>query len=263
MSAEYKTETMDDLLAIMRRLRAPDGCPWDREQTHKSLKKSLMEECAELMDAIEAEDDCGMREEMGDLLMNIALQAVIAEERGAFTFHDVVHEIAEKMIRRHPHVFGSEHVDSSSEVLGLWERVKKEEKKDRKSVLDGIAYHCPALLQAEKIQKRVSKYGFDWSDQRQIVDKIQEELDEVKATLASGDDVHTDEELGDLLFATANLSRFRKRASAEELLASANRKFADRFRYIETHLAAQGKTLEESSLVEMDALWNEAKKAGL
>ena len=256
MSAEYKTETMDDLLAIMRRLRAPDGCPWDREQTHKSLKKSLMEECAELMDAIEAEDDCGMREEMGDLLMNIALQ-----ERGAFTFHDVVHEIAEKMIRRHPHVFGSEHVDSSSEVLGLWERVKKEEKKDRKSVLDGIAYHCPALLQAEKIQKRVSKYGFDWSEQRQIVDKIQEELDEVKAALASGDEAHTDEELGDLLFATANLSRFRKRASAEELLASANRKFADRFRYIETHLAAQGKTLEESSLVEMDALWNEAKKS--
>ena len=236
-----KTETMDDLLSIMRRLRAPDGCPWDREQTHKSLKKSLMEECAELMDAIEAEDDCGMREEMGDLLMNIA----------------------EKMIRRHPHVFGSEHVDSSSEVVGLWEKVKKEEKKDRNSVLDGIAYHCPALLQAEKIQKRVSKYGFDWSDRRRIVDKIQEELDEVKAALASGDEAHTDEELGDLLFATANLTRFRKRASAEELLARANRKFADRFRYIETHLAAQGKTLEESSLAEMDALWNEAKKAGL
>ena len=243
-----KTETMDDLLSIMRRLRAPDGCPWDREQTHKSLKKSLMEECAELMDAIEAEDDCGMREEMGDLLMNIALQAVIAEERGAFTFRDVVHDIAEKMIRRHPHVFGSEHVDSSSEVVGLWEKVKKEEKKDRNSVLDGIAYHCPALLQAEKIQKRVSKYGFDWSDRRRIVDKIQEELDEVKAALASGDETHT---------------RFRKRASAEELLARANRKFADRFRYIETHLAAQGKTLEESSLAEMDALWNEAKKAGL
>lgn len=258
-----KTETMDDLLSIMRRLRAPDGCPWDREQTHKSLKKSLMEECAELMDAIEAEDDCGMREEMGDLLMNIALQAVIAEERGAFTFRDVVHDIAEKMIRRHSHVFGSEHVDSSSEVVGLWEKVKKEEKKDRNSVLDGIAYHCPALLQAEKIQKRVSKYGFDWSDRHRIVDKIQEELDEVKAALASGDEAHTDEELGDLLFATANLTRFRKRASAEELLARANRKFADRFRYIETHLAAQGKTLEESSLAEMDALWNEAKKAGL
>ena len=126
-----KTETMDDLLSIMRRLRAPDGCPWDREQTHKSLKKSLMEECAELMDAIEAEDDCGMREEMGDLLMNIALQAVIAEERGAFTFRDVVHDIAEKMIRRHPRVFGGEIPEVENEK-DLWEAIKKQEREEKK-----------------------------------------------------------------------------------------------------------------------------------
>lgn len=260
MNTEYKTETMDDLLTVMRRLRSPDGCPWDREQTHKSLKKCFMEECAELMDAIDAGDDHEMCEELGDILMNIVMQSLIAEERGSFTFRDVVRAITEKMIRRHPHVFGEESVRNSTEVLGLWERVKKQEKQDRKSVLDGIAYHCPALLQAEKLQKRVSKYGFDWSEQSQIVGKIQEELDEVKAALASGEEPHVDEEIGDLLFAVSNLSRFRKRASGEELLAQANRKFADRFRYIERRLSEQGKSLENSSLAEMDELWNEAKK---
>lgn len=250
---------MRKLEEIMKKLRSPEGCPWDREQTHKSLKKCLMEECAELMDSIDAEDDHEMCEELGDVLMNVVLHSVMAEERGAFTFGDVVDGISEKMIRRHPHVFGEESVRNSTEVLGLWERVKKQEKADRKSILDGIAYHCPALLQAEKIQKRVSKYGFDWSCEAQIVEKIQEELDELKAALASGDSEHADEELGDLLFAVANLSRFRKRSSGEELLAAANRKFATRFRYIETALAKRGKTLSDSSLPEMEALWEEAK----
>ncbi len=256
-------EKMEKLIGIMKKLRSPEGCPWDREQTHKSLKKCLMEECAELMDAIDEENEHEMCEELGDILMNVVLHSVMAEERGSFTFADVVDGISEKMIRRHPHVFGDESVRNSTEVLGLWDRVKKLEKSDRKSVLDGIAYHCPALLQAEKLQKKVAKYGFDWSNERQIVDKIQEELDEVKAALASGDQSHIDEEIGDLLFATTNLSRFRRRSSAEELLAAANRKFATRFRYIEKRLAEQGKNLEESSLEEMDALWNEAKtKAG-
>ena len=252
-------EKVEKLEEIMKKLRSPEGCPWDREQTHKSLKKCLMEECGELMDAIDAEDDPEMCEELGDVLMNVVLHSVMAEERGAFTFGDVVDGISDKMIRRHPHVFGDESVRNSTEVLGLWERVKKEEKSDRKSILDGIAYHCPALLQAEKIQKKVSKYGFDWSDESQIVDKIQEELDEVRSALASGDSAHVDEELGDLLFAVANLSRFRKRASAEELLASANRKFSTRFRYIEKSLQDRGKSLSESSLPEMESLWEEAK----
>jgi mazG family protein len=260
MNTEFGTETMEDLLAVMRKLRSPEGCPWDREQTHSSLKKCFMEECAELMDAIDAEDDREMCEELGDLLMNIVMQCLIAEERGCFSFRDVVHAITEKMIRRHPHVFGSESVGSSSEVLGVWERVKKQEKQERKSVLDGIAYHCPSLLQAEKLQKRVSRYGFDWTEQRQILDKIQEELDEVRSALNSSDEEHTDEEIGDLLFAVANLSRFRKRASGEELLARANRKFGTRFRYIERRLSERGRTLEESSLDEMESLWNEAKK---
>lgn len=252
-------EKMEKLVGIMKKLRSPEGCPWDREQTHKSLKKCLMEECAELMDAIDVENEHEMCEELGDILMNVVLHSVMAEERGSFTFADVVDGICEKMIRRHPHVFGDESVRNSTEVLGLWDRVKKLEKSDRKSVLDGIAYHCPALLQAEKLQKKVAKYGFDWSNERQIVAKIQEELNEVKAAMDSGDQTHIDEEIGDLLFATTNLSRFRKRSSAEELLAAANRKFATRFRYIEKCLAERGRSLEESTLAEMDALWEEAK----
>jgi len=251
-------EKIEKLVGIMKKLRSPEGCPWDREQTHSSLKKCLMEECGELMDAVDAKDDHEMCEELGDILMNVILHANMAEERGAFTFADVTDTITEKMIRRHPHVFGDESVRCSTDVIGLWDRIKKEEKKERKSVLDGIAYHCPALLQAEKMQKKAAKYGFDWNDQKQILNKIQEELDEVREAMAEDDDTHTDEEIGDLLFAVANLSRFRKRASGEELLAAASRKFASRFRHIEAGLAKQGKTLENATLEEMDALWDEA-----
>lgn len=255
---------MQKLVEIMKALRAPDGCPWDREQTHKSLKRCSMEECAELMDAIEDEDDAGMREELGDLLMHVVLHSVIAEERGKFTFDDVVKEISAKMIRRHPHVFGEEKVKDASEVLVLWEEVKKKEHmNDRKSLMDGIPYHCPALLQAEKMQKKAAKVGFDWSDQKQIMEKIEEEFQEVKDAMAEQDDEHIDEELGDLLFAITNLVRFRKRSSAEDLLAVANRKFIRRFRYIEEQLSKQGKSVETASLEEMDSLWNEAKQKGI
>ncbi len=253
---------IEKLLGVMRTLRSPDGCPWDRAQTHKSLKMCTMEECAELLDAIEESNDAEMCEELGDILMHITLHSVIAEERGAFTFSDVVKGITEKMIRRHPHVFGTEtKLHNASEVLGVWEKVKKIEKGDtRKSLMDGIPHHCPALLQAEKFQKRAAKVGFDWTDQKQIVDKIGEELGELREAMNSGDDAHIDEELGDLLFAAANLSRFRKRRSAEELLADASRKFETRFRYIESKLAERGKTPEQSTPAEMEELWQEAKK---
>ena len=257
MNQEYGKK-IENLVEIMKKLRSPEGCPWDREQTHSSLKRCLMEECGELMDAIDEQNDHEMCEELGDILMNIILQANIAEERGVFTFADVTDAISEKMIRRHPHVFGDEKVKSATEVLGLWDRIKKEEKKERKSVLDGIASHCPALLQAEKMQKKAAKFGFDWSRQEQIIEKIQEELDEVREAVKEGNEEHIDEEIGDLLFAAANLSRFRKRASGEELLAAASRKFAKRFRYIETKLAERGKSLEEATLDEMEALWDEA-----
>lgn len=257
-------ENMQKLVDIMKALRAPDGCPWDKVQTHKSLKKCSMEECAELMDAIEEEDSPGMCEELGDLLMHVVLHSVIAEERGAFTFDDVVQGINAKMIRRHPHVFGDEKVNDTADVLKLWETVKKQEhKNDRKSLMDGIPYHCPALLQAEKMQKKAAKVGFDWNSQEQILEKIKEELAEVEGAISEGNEEHIDEELGDFLFAVTNLVRFRKRNSSEDLLAAANRKFVKRFRYIEEKLEEQGKDIENVSLEEMDSLWNEAKKKGI
>ncbi len=251
---------MDRLVEIMRKLRSPEGCPWDREQTHQSLKRCIMDECAELMDAIDDSDDAGMREELGDVLMNVVLQSVMAEERGAFTFEDVVREISEKMIRRHPHVFGDVAVKNATEVLSVWEKIKKEEKSDRTSILDGIAFHCPALLQATKIQQKVAKYGFDWKTQEEILDKIQEELDEVREAMKDGDPVHIEEEIGDLLFATVNLPRFRKDPPAEELLAAANRKFTRRFQYVERKITESGRTLKDSDIEEMERLWQEAKK---
>ncbi len=256
-----KKEWIKTLEEVMRTLRSPEGCPWDREQTHKSLKKYLMEECAELLDSIDEEDSEGICEELGDLLMHVVLHSVIAEERGEFDFNEVARLSSEKMTRRHPHVFGDASVESADEVVDLWEKIKKGEKnREKKSVLDGIPRHFPALLQARKVQKTAAKYGFDWENQDQIIEKIEEELAEVKHAIASGDSRHVDEELGDLLFSVVNLTRFRDGETAEELLASTVGKFKSRFSYIEQTLAERGSSLEESSIKEMEVLWNEAKK---
>jgi len=256
----------DKLVEIMKRLRAPNGCPWDRKQTHKSIKPHLMEECGELLDAIEEDDDAGMMEELGDILMHVALHSAMAEERGAFTFDDVAKQSVDKMIRRHPHVFGDAKVNSAEEVVGLWEEIKRREHErdahPRISLMDGIPNHCPALLQAEKMQKRAAKVGFDWTNAKDTVLKIQEELDEVKDALKKADEAHIDEELGDLLFAIVNLARFRKRKSSEELLADANKKFAKRFRHVENCATKSGKKLEEHSIAELEAYWQDAKKNG-
>lgn len=262
MSSKEKHHSYaDELVDVMRKLRSPDGCPWDREQTHRSLKPFLMEECGEFLDAVEDGDDAGMLEELGDILMHVVLHSVMAEERGAFTFEDVARVSAEKMRRRHPHVFGSETVRDSSEVVGLWEKIKKIEKKDnpRKSVMDGVPAHCPALLQAEKLQKRAAKLGFDWTEQIQIIDKIEEELEELKESIKSGDDAHTDEEIGDILFAVTNLGRFRKRTSTEELLAKANKKFVRRFKHIEKRVAETGRDFNTFTIDELEQFWREAK----
>ena len=255
---------IDELVAVMKKLRSPEGCPWDRAQTHHSLMPFLMDECGELLDAIAAEDDANFKEELGDVLMHLVLHSVMAEERGAFTFDDVVEGITRKMIFRHPHVFGKEEVQSAAEVLDLWEKVKAKEKnhapKPGGSVLDGVPDHCPALLQAEKIQKKAAKVGFDWTEQRQILDKIGEEYRELREAMESGDNEHVDEELGDLLFAAANLSRFRKRDSAELLLARASAKFRRRFRQLEQMLAAEGKTPQQCSAEELDVCWTRVKE---
>lgn len=254
-------DPLRELESIMKRLRAPDGCPWDRAQTHQSLMPCLMEECAELMDAAVDQDDAGLKEELGDLLMHVMLNSVMAEERGAFTLDDVARDVSEKMIRRHPHVFGDQSARSAGEVVGLWEQVKKTEKGHlRKSILDGIPNHCPALLQAEKMQKKAAKVGFDWSSQAQILEKLDEEIREVHEAFSSDDQAHIDEEIGDTLFVLANLTRFRKRDSAEMILARANAKFQRRFRYVERVLLERGSSLEEATLEEMEALWQEAKR---
>lgn len=242
---------IEQLDQVMKKLRSPEGCPWDREQTHKSLNECLLGEVAEYMDAAEDGDDQAMREELGDLLMQIVLNAAIAEERGAFTLRDVAADVTEKMIRRHPHVFGDAEVETAKDVVKLWEEVKKEEKKERKSVLDGIPRHV-ALHQAERMQKKAAKLGFDWSRQEEIVEKIQEELDELKAELKAGNEERIDSECGDLLFAAVNLIRFRKR-HAEDVLAASNAKFNRRFRFVEANMQP-GATIDE-----MEALWQQAK----
>ncbi len=256
---ERKTmKEIERLEEVMKRLRAPDGCPWDREQTHETLCECLIGEAAEYLDAVEDGNDTEMREELGDLLMQVVMNSVMAEERGAFTFEDVAKDIADKMIARHPHVFGNAQAADSGEVLKLWDKIKQaEHKNDRKSLMDGMPRHM-AMHAAEKMQKKAAKVGFDWPDRKSVLDKIREESDELAEAFSTGNDAAIDEELGDLMFAAVNLCRKRGK-HPEDILAAANAKFIKRFKYIESKLAEQGKTLQESTLEEMDALWNEAK----
>ena len=256
------------LIEVMKKLRDPEnGCPWDRIQTHQTLMPFIMEECAEFLDAASIEDDENMREELGDVLMQIVLHSVIAEEREKFTFADVVEDISRKMISRHPHVFGNGEVkvEKADDVLKVWEKVKAKEKNHApdpsKSLLDGVPLHAPALLQAEKLQKKAAKVGFDWSCAEDVLAKVGEEYEELKEAFAKGDEEHIDEEIGDLLFAVANLTRFRKRQSGEMLLAQASAKFKRRFQYVEKRLAEQGKSWEEFTPAQLDLFWEEVKKA--
>lgn len=251
------------LNAIVARLRGPDGCPWDRKQTHQSLKPLLREECAELLDAIDANDIGNMREEAGDLLLHIVLLARIAEENGDFSLNDVAEEICGKMIRRHPHVFGDAKAESPEEVVGLWEKIKAGEKagRPRRSLLAGVPRSLPALVRAESVQKKAAKVGFDWNHESQIVVKIEEELEELKEALAMDGDDEVEEEIGDLLFAVVNLARFRGGAGVEDIMTESVRKFQKRFLYIEERLSAAGIDIEKADIIEMERLWNEAKSS--
>ncbi len=257
--------TDDGLLAVLRRLRAPDGCPWDREQTRRSLARCLEGECAELLDAIDNNDASNICEELGDVLMNLVFQAVIAEERGEFTYADVTRGIVEKMIRRHAHVFGDASAGTADEVRRLWARVKASEPghaEERGSALDGVRQSLSALNRAQKLQKRAAETGFDWTEQNGVAAKLDEELGELHAALDSGDDAAADEELGDLIFTAVNLARYRGRATAEELLRAANAKFERRFRALENLAAERGTAVNTLSASELDALWNEVKRGG-
>ena len=254
--------TAGALMEILHKLRSPEGCPWDKAQTAESFGACFAGEAAELLDAIDRNDSSGICEECGDVLMNVFFQIVLAEEQNLFTIDDVWREIINKMVRRHAHIFGDAKAETPEEVTKIWLEIKKQEKggkEENPSVLHKLPQTLSPLSRAEEIQKKVAKVGFDWKDQAGILDKIQEELDEVRAALASGDEVHTDEEIGDLLFAVTNLSRFRKRATADELLRAANRKFIDRFQKVEAMLAEQQIPLESAGIDLLEKLWQQAK----
>ena len=247
---------------IVAHLRAPDGCPWDKEQTHQTLRKHLLEESYETLSAMDANDVDGMREEFGDLLLQIVLNSYIAYQDGEFAFTDVTKHIYDKIVRRHPHVFGDLTLDGVDGVLQNWEKLKEKErggKKENKGILDGVPSSLPALNQAQEYQERAARVGFDWPEVENVLDKVREEIEEVK-TADNPDQVRA--ELGDLFFVLVNLARWRN-VDAESALREANLKFKRRFAYVEDGAKKQGRNLSDMSLEEMDAFWNEAKKLGM
>ncbi len=250
---------IDRLKAILARLRAPDGCPWDREQTHRSIKGQLLEECYEVLEAIDRDSPEDLREELGDLLLHVLFHSQMAGERGAFSFDDVAEGLSEKLVRRHPHVFGEASAKSAEEVVIHWERSKREEKPERKSVFDGIPRELPALLRAQKYQSKAAKLGLDWSSAEGPKEKIAEELAEVNAALAQGDPQRVEEEIGDLLFAVVNLARHLK-VNAECALGGAAGRFRSRAQFIEE--ALRGRPPGHSpDLAELELLWKKSKEA--
>jgi len=252
---------IDRLLEIMRTLRSENGCPWDREQSLQSLKQYLVEECYEVLDAIDSNDRSKLAEELGDLLLQIVFQSQICAEEGSFTFDDVARLISEKLVRRHPHVFGEVKVSGSAEVLKNWDQIKRTEKEgEPRSVVAGIPRHLPALHKAQQVQKRAARVGFDWEAVHQVVDKLDEEIAEVKQALAAGKADEIREEIGDLLFAAVNLSRFLGH-DAEEVLNGTIAKFVRRFQAIEQRVHEQGRKMTDCTLAEMDAIWDEVKRS--
>ena len=253
------SDHFQQIMTIMRRLRAPGGCPWDAEQTHESLKRYLLEESYEVLEAIDNSSDELLKEELGDLLLQPVFHAAIAEERGAFTMDDVLSTLADKLIRRHPHVFGDQEIKDSEAQIANWEKIKKAEKGDeRRSALSGIPPHLPALMKAQKITEKASRVGFDWEHVDQVMAKVIEELHEFEEAMEQGRQDRMEAELGDLLFAIVNLGRFLS-LDPEEALRKTIARFQNRFSHIEDRLHATGRHLQDASLDEMEALWIEAK----
>ncbi len=253
-------EPMAKLRAVMHRLRAPGGCPWDAEQTHESLLPHLIEEAYEVAEAARSGDMTHLCEELGDLLLQPFFHAEIASETGAFDIDDVARSITEKLIRRHPHVFGDAKAETSDAVLTQWDEIKRAEKGETKKqpYLHGISMGLPALMRAQKLQKKAAKVGFDWPDATPVLAKVREEADEIEQAVREEDSAQISEEIGDLLFTVVNLAR-KLGVDAELSLARANEKFTDRFHQVEERLTAQGKTMGEVPLAEMDVVWDEVK----
>jgi len=241
----------------MEKLRGADGCPWDKEQTHESLKPYLLEEAYEVLETIDEKDFDGLKEELGDLLLQVIFHAQLAREKNHFTIIDVLETINQKLVRRHPHVFGQMEINTSEEQRIHWEHLKKQEGKS--SVLDGVPKASPALLRARRVQQKASTVGFDWEETEQVWKKVTEETAELKEAIDSKNQENIEEEFGDLLFALVNLTRFIK-VDPENALRLAVEKFTSRFKRIEKTMEACGKDLRDSTLEEMDAVWNRIKK---
>ena len=253
-------KALQTLLEIIRKLRSPEGCLWDRQQKKQDIGRYLIDEAYEVIDAIDSAVVPALREELGDLLFQILFLVVMAEESREFTLADVMNDVAEKMVRRHPHVFGDRKVRDVDEIKANWKDIKEnlENKHHPAGLLDGIPRSLPSLLRAQKITERASRVGFDWSVIEDVLVKVEEELRELKAALKDNQPEKVREEMGDLLFSLVNLSRFTD-VNADDALRRANQKFADRFSYMESKLAIQGKTPGQVSREEMDRLWDECK----
>lgn len=248
-------KNLEELINTVRILRSENGCQWDREQTHKSLRANMLEEAYEAVDAIDDNDIKHLREELGDVLLQVILHSQIAKDEGNFTIEDVAKDINEKLIRRHPHVFGNVEVNSTQEILDNWDKIKKEEKSHRKSIMDGISRNQAALMSAQKISKKAVKVGFEWDSEKNLYECIFSEFQEFQQACANQDVENMEEEMGDILFAVVNLARWNK-LDAEQALLKANKKFISRFKKME-ELAT--KPLTEYSFEEFDNLWKQSK----
>ncbi len=259
-SREKKLEAFGRLLDILDELRVK--CPWDRVQTNESLRPNTIEETMELADAIMAEDDDKIRKELGDVLLHVVFYAKIGDEKSKFDIADVCDALSEKLIYRHPHVFGEEKADSAAQVLQNWEVLKMKEKDGNKMVLSGVPRSLPSLIKAERVQEKAANVGFDWQRREDVWDKVKEELNEVEAELRNDSSVDKEKEFGDLFFSLVNAARLYD-VRPDNALERTNRKFIARFNYIEQKAAGQGRRINEMTLDEMDALWNEAKRLKL
>ena len=248
----------EELVEIVEKLRAPDGCPWDREQTNQSLLPYFIEEVYELIESVDEENWDTVKEELGDLLLHMVFQASIGEDEGKFKLADSLTNVNEKLVRRHPHVFGNAKADAAFHAKQNWEAQKHKEK-GRKSRLDGVPKNLPALVRAQRLQQKASYAGFDWDEVEQVWDKVHEEIQELKDAQSNEAKDHIAEEIGDVLFAVVNLARYLD-IPAEDALRKTNQKFTSRFSKVEEGIKAQGKELEDATLEEMDAIWEMAKE---
>ena len=253
--------SFDELVQLMTTLRGPNGCPWDRKQTLPSLKPFIIEESYEVVDAIDRDDRLDLCEELGDFLLQAVFIAEVTREEGSFDIYDAVTAIHEKLVRRHPHVFGDVEARDAEQVLVNWEKLKNEERKaENKSVLAGVPRSLPALLKAARLTEKAARVGFDWRRTEDVFSKIEEEIGELREAISSGDEANVHDEVGDLLFTIANIAR-KLNVNAEEALQSTNRKFRRRFELMEASVREGGRNLDQLSLEQMDALWDKAKAA--